>query len=260
MPLNVYDLTDNVNATAKKISKCFEKPAQNCTLLYSNAKSFIFLLHFIGDILMATKTSLTPPTIYLQIDTCLNTKIPIEELKRCMLNFKDLEMLTSDTGVQELETAATKYASYMNNCMEAIRFSNSDSESILYWISRVNEMMSRAWKVPYWGHELGNTLCDVLRQNGGLDILIDNCVIDFRPLQFQSAKLLQQCLVTANRGYVVEKGLHKVIDVAKNYTENIVRNLEEVRVGTGILEHLFKHSETTCSDVIAMGGLGNKLN
>ena len=63
MPLNVYDLTDNVNATAKKISKCFEKPAQNCTLLYSNAKSFIFLLHFIGDILMATKTSLTPPTI-----------------------------------------------------------------------------------------------------------------------------------------------------------------------------------------------------
>ena len=173
-----------------------------------------------------------------------------------MLNFNDLDMFTSDTKIQELETAATKYASYMNNCMEAIRFSNSDSESILYWISRVNEMMSRAWKVPYWGHELGNTLCDVLRQNGGLDILIDNCVIDFRPLQFQSAKLLQQCLVTANRGYVVEKGLHKVIDVAKNYTENIVRNLEAVRVGTGILEHLFKHSETTCSDVIAMGGLG----
>lgn len=192
---------------------------------------------------------MTPPTTYysLQIDNCLNTKIPIEELKRCMLNFNDLERLTSDTKIHELETAATKYASYMNNCMENVRY-DQDSESILFWISKVNEMMNRAWKVPFWGHELGNTLCDVLRQNGGLDILIDNCVIEYSPLQFQSAKLLQQCLVTANRGYVVEKGLHKVIEVAKNYTENITRNLEEVRVGTGILEHLFKHSETTCSD------------
>ena len=180
-----------------------------------------------------------------------------------MLSFNDLEGLTSDTNIHELETAATKYASYMNNCMEnviACRENGQDTESILFWITKVNEMMNRAWKVPFWGHELGNTLCDVMAQCGGLDILIDNCVIDYRPLMFQSAKLLQQCLVTANRGYVVEKGLDKVIEVAKNYTENITRNLEEVRVGTGILEHLFKHSETTCSDVIAMGGLGNKLN
>ena len=113
--------------------------------------------------------------------------------------------------------------------------------------------------VPAYGHEIGNTLCDILRKSGGLDILIDNCIAEHKELQFQSAKLLQQCLVTANRGYVVEKGLDKVLSVAKQFTDTSpngpVTTVEKVRVGTGILEHLFKHSETTCSDVIAMGGL-----
>ena len=73
--------------------------------------------------------------------------------------------------------------------------------------------------VPAYGHEIGNTLCDILRKSGGLDILIDNCIAEHKELQFQSAKLLQQCLVTANRGYVVEKGLDKVLSVAKQFTD-----------------------------------------
>jgi len=61
------------------------------------------------------------------------------------------------------------------------------------------------------------------------------------------------------RGYVVEKGLDKVVAVAKKYTDDI-RNVDQTRVGTGILEHLFKHSETTCGDVISMGGLDTVIN
>lgn len=105
--------------------------------------------------------------------------------------------------------------------------------------------MINAWKNPAYGHEMGNILCDILRQNGGLDFIIDNCVAEHELLQFQSAKLLQQCVVTSNRGYVVEKGLDKVVTVAKLFTENM-GEVEKARVGTGILEHLFKHSETTC--------------
>ena len=95
------------------------------------------------------------------------------------------------------------------------------------------------------GHQIGNTLCDILRQSGGLDVLIDSCVAEHQELQFQSAKLLQQCVTTSNRGYVVEKGLDKLVTVAKLFTEDM-RDVEKARVGTGILEHLFKHSETTC--------------
>ena len=181
--------------------------------------------------------------------------MPIEELKK--FSYLELENLTPECNSQELESSVVRYATFMSNTVaEMKRESGSDPESLCFWIAKVNEIMIRAWRVPKRGHEIGNTLCDVLRKNGGLDILIENCVVNHATLRFQSAKLLQQCLVTANRGYVVEKGLDKVIEVAKVYTENISSNLEEVRVGTGILEHLFKHSETTCSDVIAMGGLG----
>ena len=73
-----------------------------------------------------------------------------------------------------------------------------------------------------------------------------NNIFVFVYLQFLSAKLLQQCLVpTENRGYVVEKGLDKVINVAKKYTENTA-NIQHNQVGTGILEQLFRHSEVTC--------------
>ena len=47
---------------------------------------------------------------------------------------------------------------------------------------------------------------------------------EHKELQFQSAKLLQQCLVTANRGYVVEKGLDKVLSVAKEFTDTMVNS------------------------------------
>jgi hypothetical protein len=53
--------------------------------------------------------------------------------------------------------------------------------------------------VPAFGHEIGNTLCDIIRKNGGMDILIDNCIASHKALQFNSAKLLQQCLITENR-------------------------------------------------------------
>ena len=79
-------------------------------------------------------------------------------------------------------------------------------------------------KTKYLLWILGNTLCDILRKSGGLDILIDNCVAEHKELQFQSAKLLQQCLVTANRGYVVEKGLDKVLSVAKEFTDTMVNS------------------------------------
>lgn len=72
-------------------------------------------------------------------------------------------------------------------------------------------------------------------------------------LKFSSARLLEQCLTTENRSHVVENGLEKVVNVACVCTKNL--KTDHSRVGTGILEHLFKHSEGTCSDVIRLGGL-----
>ena len=162
-----------------------------------------------------------------------------------------------------VESALLKESHVLANTIAIMKRDGRDPESVAKWIAHINNRMIKAWSVPAKGHEIGNTLCDILRKSGGLDILIDNCVAEHKELQFQSAKLLQQCLVTANRGYVVEKGLDKVLTVAKEFTDTMVNGnvtIEKVRVGTGILEHLFKHSETTCSDVIAMGGLDRVVN
>jgi SAM domain (Sterile alpha motif) len=107
--------------------------------------------------------------------------------------------------------------------------------------------------VPTHGHEVGAGLCNALRQSGGLDLLMKNCVESDLDLQFSSARLLEQCLTTENRSHVVENGLEKVVNGACVCTKNA--KTDHSRVGTGILEHLFKHSEGTCSDVIKLGGL-----
>lgn len=80
-----------------------------------------------------------------------------------------------------------------------------------------------------------------------------NCMDGDKDLQYSSARLLEQCLTTENRAHVVENGLEKVVNVACVCTKN--SQTDHSRVGTGILEHLFKHSEGTCSDVIRLGGL-----
>ena len=80
------------------------------------------------------------------------------------------------------------------------------------------------WQVPSFGQEICNTISNILRKNGGLDLLIDQCARqDHDELQFSSAKLLQYCiLLSENRGYVVDKGLDKVVSVAKKYTQPLM--------------------------------------
>ncbi len=198
-----------------------------------------------------------------QISEVMNAKanMSIEEIKTGLKQLEDLECLTPTTNVNNVQNALVKYCSLMNNSVEAMRKDGNEgnADSAAEWISKINDMVTKSWEVPSFGHEMGNTLCDMMRNNGGLDILMENCVSDHKELQYQSAKLLQQCLMTENRGYVVEKGLEKVVDLAKNYTVDI-RDVKRSRVGTGILEHLFKHCESTCSDVIALGGLDNVVN
>ena len=52
----------------------------------------------------------------------------------------------------------------------------------------------------------------------------------------------------------MENGLEKVVNVACVCTKN-ANSVDHARVGTGILEHLFKYSEGICSDVIRLSGL-----
>ncbi|KOC70905.1 Sterile alpha and TIR motif-containing protein 1, partial [Habropoda laboriosa] len=170
------------------------------------------------------------------------------------LPLDDLDLLCSKSSPQDVDRAIDKYSNFLDCFVERLKANDGKNGKAPLLLNRVNEIIRKAWAVPTHGHELGYSLCNTLRTRGGLDLLMSNCVASDKELQFSSARLLEQCLTTENRAHVVEHGLEKVVNVACVCTKN-ANSVDHSRVGTGILEHLFKHSEGTCSDVIRLGGL-----
>lgn len=165
---------------------------------------------------------------------------------------EDLEQLSTTSNPQEVEKAIHKYSIYLDQSVKCLQKADTTNAPLI--LDKINDVMQKAWAVPTHGHELGYSLCNALRNCGGLDLLITNCTKTDTNLQFSSAKLLEQCLTTENRAHVVKHGLDKVVNVACVCTK-VANSVSHSRVGTGILEHLFKHSEETCSDVVSLGGL-----
>lgn len=188
-----------------------------------------------------------------QMHSLANGGIKSSEEELLSQSFEDLERLDSCSNPQDVEKAIKKYSNTLYAFIQNLRGNNNGTGKGPLILDRINQMIKKAWEVPTHGHELGYSLCNALRNYGGLDLLMSNCVSADKDLQFSSARLLEQCLTTENRAHVVENGLDKVVNVACVCTKNA--NNEHSRVGTGILEHLFKHSEGTCSDVIRLGGL-----
>nr|SVE92212.1 EOG090X00FC [Megafenestra aurita] len=180
------------------------------------------------------------------------------EMMSSLPSLDDLEKLNSSSDLMEIEQAKTKYIGAMSSFVERLKEMarrNKQSHMMPDYLDRVSQMVGMAWAVPApHGQSLASSLCDVLRNNGGLDVLINNCVSDDSNVQLSSARLLEQCLTQENREYVVECGLDKVVSVACGCTEPSA-HVDQSRVGTGLLEHLFQHNEVTCSDVVKLGGL-----
>lgn len=176
-------------------------------------------------------------------------------------SFDDLDELSDNAAIsqQTIDAIIQKYTDCMAKMIRVMQNSSGDQQKRAPAVlDKMNDLMRKAWAVPTHGHELGYSLCNALRKCGGMDLLMNNCEVKDADLQFSSARLLEQCLTTENREHVVEHGLDKVVSVACVCTKNN-NSVEHSRVGTGILEHLFKHSEGTCSDVISLGGLDTVL-
>lgn len=183
---------------------------------------------------------------------------PLPGNQRLALNqavAEDLELLRSPTTQSDVEKAIARFASRMTVCVEQLK--TADELEAVELLSSMSTIIRKAWAVPTYGHDLGFTMCNILRANGGLDVILQNCSSGSEDLQFASARLLEQCLSTENRSYVVEHGLEAVVQVACACSFN--NQVSFSRVGTGILCHLFKHSESTCSELIRLGALKSIL-
>lgn len=169
------------------------------------------------------------------------------------LPLDDLVQLSADSSPQEIEKAIQKYSACVDESIKRLQSMDVGPKAPQI-LDKINKILNKAWEVPSHGHELGYSLCNKLRTCGGLDLLMANCTKNDEALQFSSARLLEQCLTTENRAHVVHNGLDKVVNIACVCTRHL-NSVDHSRVGTGILEHLFKHSEETCSDVVRLGGL-----
>lgn len=165
-------------------------------------------------------------------------------------SFADLENLNASSNQEDVKMVIHKYSQILDTNVLMLQKSEQTTK-VPTVLDSIYEVIERSWGIPTHGHQLGYSLCDKLRINGGLDLLVQNCAEDDKKLQFSSARLLEKCLTTENRAHVVDVGLDKVVSFCKK--QNV--STDNSRVGTGILENLFKHSEGTCSDVVRLGGL-----
>ena len=94
-------------------------------------------------------------SFFIQIDQCLSTIIPIEELKHSLLHFDNLESLTPETNTRMVESALLKESSVLANTIAIMKRDGRDPESVAKWIDHGNNKMIRAWSVPAYGHEIG---------------------------------------------------------------------------------------------------------
>ncbi|KAM7067289.1 NAD(+) hydrolase SARM1 isoform 2-T4 [Molossus nigricans] len=117
-------------------------------------------------------------------------------------------------------------------------------------LAEVFQLVEEAWLLPAVGREVAQGLCDAIRLDGGLDLLLRLLQATELETRVQAARLLEQILVAENRDRVARIGLGVILNLAKEREP-----VELARSVAGILEHMFKHSEETCERLVAAGGL-----
>ncbi|XP_074045139.1 NAD(+) hydrolase SARM1 isoform X2 [Macrotis lagotis] len=123
-------------------------------------------------------------------------------------------------------------------------------EAVAIGLSEVFQLVEEAWVIPSVGREVAKGLCEAIRLEGGLDLLLQMLQASELDTRVLAAQLLEQILVAENRDRVARIGLGVILNLAKEREP-----LELARSTAGILEHMFKHSEETCQRLIAAGGL-----
>lgn len=146
------------------------------------------------------------------------------------MNFDDLDRIQEIANPQDVENAIHKYSLYLENAVKGLMNGKYVDTKGLMMLNKMFDLICKAWAVPTY--ELGYSLCNTFRNCGGMDLLINNCMSKDQKLQFSSARLLEQCLTTENRDYVVQNGLEKVVHVVCAYKSQI-GSADQSKVSTG---------------------------
>ncbi|XP_065588258.1 NAD(+) hydrolase SARM1 [Cyrtonyx montezumae] len=117
-------------------------------------------------------------------------------------------------------------------------------------IAEIFQLVEEAWGMPTLGRDVAKALCNAIRLEGGLDLLLNLLYTAELETKCQAGQLLEQILVAENRDRIARIGLGVILNLAKE--RDVPQLAQSV---SGILEHMFKHTEETCSQLISDGGL-----
>ncbi|CAM4553967.1 unnamed protein product [Leuciscus chuanchicus] len=129
-----------------------------------------------------------------------------------------------------------------------------DMEETRRAIAETFQLVEEAWVLPTVGRQVAEEICNRIRLDGGLELLLQLLQTPAVEITYESAKLLEQILVSENRDYVARMGLGVIL--------NLTREQEDAQLArsvSGILEHMFKHTEETSAQLITNGALDTLL-
>ncbi|TWW77303.1 NAD(+) hydrolase SARM1 [Takifugu flavidus] len=127
---------------------------------------------------------------------------------------------------------------------------HSHSEETRTAIAEIFQLVEEAWVLPTVGRQVAEEICNRIRLEGGLELLLQLQQTPDVEIIYESTKLLEQILVSENRDYLAKMGLGVIL--------NLTRQQEDAQLArsvSGILEHMFKHTEETSIHLISNGAL-----
>ncbi|XP_015246440.1 PREDICTED: sterile alpha and TIR motif-containing protein 1 isoform X1 [Cyprinodon variegatus] len=127
---------------------------------------------------------------------------------------------------------------------------NCDSDETRRAVAEIYQLVEEAWVLPTVGRQVAEEICNRIRLDGGLELLLQLQQTSALEIIYESAKLLEQILISENRDYVARIGLGVILNLTRQQDD-----AQLARSVSGILEHMFKHSEETSVQLISNGAL-----
>ncbi|KAF8357827.1 tir-1 [Pristionchus pacificus] len=156
-----------------------------------------------------------------------------------------------------LKTKMSKYTAFFDKAFQHLA-PNAPDEQIIEGCTIIAKVMTKAWLFPKISHDLSYALCDYMRDNNYFDNLIAHFVSPSKneSVRLACGRVLEECMSTNNREYIVNKGLLRKIATT---AEKLNKNPDQQRMSLSIMENLFKHSSATSNRLIDYGVLDHIL-
>lgn len=98
----------------------------------------------------------------------------------------------------EVQGALERVLPELQQALSALKVAGS-AQAIGVRLTEVFHLVEEAWRLPAVGREVAQGLCDAIRLDGGLDLLLRLLQATELETRVQAARLLEQILVAENR-------------------------------------------------------------